>query len=209
MFGVRNVLKSFPGHGGMMMRVSALFCLLGLALIAPAQAAQPTEFVTFLAGKKPGQGKTFACFTRTYDEAHLAAHPQQSVTAVRMLVTVYSNMDYGYQLRLGLNVRDRAERLDSVAECGNGSVRDRLDRAAVCAGIGGKVLLAIENKNVVQLSLPLGTDLWAPGQGQTSDIVKNAFAEDDKHFRLTRAPLAQCDDQALDDQEKTLLDKDR
>lgn len=172
-------------------------------------AAGPSRFVTFLAGQKPGQGKTFACFIRTYDEAHLAAHPEQHVTAVRMLVTVYSNLDYGYQLRLGLNVRDRPAPLESVAECGNGSTRDRLDRAAICAGIGGKVRLAIENKNAIQLSLPLNTDLWAPRPGEKSDIVQGAFAEDDKHFRLTRAPLSHCDDQALDAEEKALLDRDR
>jgi hypothetical protein len=188
--------------------------LLALALVLammPAfavQAAGPGKFVTFLAGKKPGEGKTFACFTRTYDAAHLAAHPDQRVTAVRMLTTVYSNMDYGYQLRLGLNVRDRPAALESVAECGNGQARDRLDRAAICAGIGGKVRLAIENRNVVQLSLPLDTDLWAPVPNQKSDVVQNAFAEDDKHFRLTRAPLSQCDDHALDAEEKALLDRD-
>jgi hypothetical protein len=55
----------------------------------------------------------------------------------------------------------------------------------------------------------LDTDLWAPGPNQKSDIVQNAFAEDDKHFRLTRAPLSQCDDQALDAEEKALLDRDR
>ena len=176
-----------------------------------AGAAGPGKYVTFLAGKKPGHGKTFACFARTYDEAYLAAHPDQHVTAIRMLVTVYSNMDYGYQLRLGLNVRDRPTRLDSVAECGNGTVPDRFDRAAICAGIGGKVLLAVENRNVVQLSLPLNTDLWAPNPnpGQKSDIVAGAFAAGDKHFRLTRSPLSHCDDQALDADEKALLDRDR
>jgi hypothetical protein len=48
--------------------------------------------VKFLAGKPPAEGKTFACFTRNYDGPHLAAHPGQNVTAVRMLVTVYSNL---------------------------------------------------------------------------------------------------------------------
>jgi hypothetical protein len=40
-------------------------------------------------------------------------------------------------------------------------------------------------------------------------MVRDAFADDDKHFRLTRAPLAQCDDQALDAQEKAVLDRNR
>ncbi|MDI9849741.1 hypothetical protein QM467_16970 [Rhodoblastus sp. 17X3] len=96
-----------------------------------------------------------------------------------------------------------------MAECGNGQVRDRLDRAAICAGIGGKVRLAIENSNIVQLSLPLDTDLWAPAPNRKSDVMQNPIAEDDEHFRLTRASLSQCDDQALDAEEKALLDRDR
>jgi hypothetical protein len=208
-----NVLTCFHRDFGIRFdaqsSTSAIVFFLAMLPAFAAQAAQPGAFVTFLAGQKPGQGKTFACFTRNYDAAHLVAPPDQRVTAVRMLATVYSNLDYGYQLRLGLNVRDRQAALESVAECGNGQVRDRLDRAAICAGIGGKVRLAIENRNVVQLSLPLDTNLWAPGPNQKSDIVQNAFAEDDKHFRLTRAPLSQCDDQALDAEEKALLDRDR
>jgi hypothetical protein len=200
------VLKASSMRNHSLLPLSFVLALLSAFM---AQAAQPGKFVTFLAGQKPGEGKTFACFTRTYDAVYLAAHPDQRVTAVRMLATVYSNLDYGYQLRLGVNVRDRPASLESVAECGNGKVRDRLDRAAVCAGIGGKVRLAIESRNVVQLSLPLDTDLWAPRPNQKSDIVQNAFAEDDKHFRLTRAPLSQCDDQALDAEEKALLDRDR
>jgi hypothetical protein len=185
--------------------------VVAMSPVFPVGAATPGKFVTFLAGQRPTPGKTFACFVRTYDDSHLAAHPAQHVTAIRMLVTVYSNMDYGYQLRLGLNVRDRPTPLNSVAECGNGTVPDQLDRAAICAGIGGKVLLAVENRNVVQLSLPLNTDLWAPNANpdRKSDIVQGAFAEDDKHFRLLRAPLSQCDDQALDGEEKALLDRDR
>jgi hypothetical protein len=183
--------------------------LVGLTLVSSTKAAEPGKFVTFLAGQTPGEGKTFACFRRAYDHAHLSAHPQQNVTAVRMLVTVYSKLDYGYQLRIGLQFRDRAESLSTVAECGNGREQDALPKAAICAGIAGRVLLAIENKNSVQLSLPLATGLWRPGPPQPNNTVKDAFAEDDKHFRLYRAPLAQCDGQAIDDQEKALLDRDR
>ena len=126
-----------------------------------------------------------------------------------MLVTVYSKLDYGYQLRIGLQFRDRVESLSTVAECGNGRERDALPKAAICAGIGGRVLLAIEDKNSVQLSLPLARGLWRPGPPQPNNTAKDAFAEDDKHFRLYRAPLAHCYGQAIDDQEKALLDRDR
>ena len=189
-----------------------LFCslaLTSLVLVSRTQAASPNRFVTTLAGRTPGEGKTLACFARDYDAAHLAAHPHQNVASIHALVVVYSNMDYGYQLRIGLHLRDNPEALSTVAECGNGEKRDKLQRAAICAGIGGHVLLAVENRNFVQLSIPRSTGLWHSGPPQPNNLVQNAFGEDDRHIRLRRAPLAQCVDQALDDQEKALLAKDR
>ena len=187
----------------------AAAAVLGLTLVSPAAAAEPSKFVSVLVGKKPGEGKSFACFVRNYDGAHLARHPQQNVTAVRMLATVYSRLDYGYQLRIGLNFRDRAEPLSTVAECGAGKERNSLQKAAICAGMGGDVRLAVENRKSVQLSLPLDTGLWRPGPPQPDNPVNGAFAEDDRHFRLTRAPLSQCEDQAIDAAEKAVLDRDR
>ena len=55
-----------PGCGGLM----------ALTLVSPAGAAEPSKLVSFLAGERPGEGKTFACFVRNYDGAHLARHPQ-------------------------------------------------------------------------------------------------------------------------------------
>ena len=85
----------------------------------------------------------------------------------------------------------------------------RCQKAAICAGVAGDVRLAIENGKSVQLSLPLATGLWRPGPPQPDNPVNGAFAEDDRHFRLTRAPLSQCEDQAIDAAEKAVLDRDR
>ena len=126
-----------------------------------------------------------------------------------MLATVYSRLDYGYQLRIGLKFRDRAEPLSTVAECGSGKERNSLQNAAICAGIGGDVRLAVENRKSVQLRLPLATGLWRPGPPQPDNPVIGAFAEDDGHFRLTRAPLSQSEDKAIDAAEKAVLDPDR
>ena len=115
----------------------------------------------------------------------------------------------GYQLPIGLNFRDRAEPLSTLAEYGDGKERNSLQKAAICAGVGGDVRLAIENGKSVKLSLPLATGLWRPGPPQPDNPVNGAFAEDDRHFRLTRAPLSQCEDQAIDAAEKAVLDRDR
>ena len=91
----------------------------------------------------------------------------------------------------------------------HGKERDSLQKAAICAGVGGDVRLAVENRKSVKLSLPLATGLWRPGPPQPDNPINGAFAEDDRHFRLTRAPLSQCEDQAIDAAEKAVLDRDR
>ena len=56
---------------------------MALTLVSRTGATELSKFVSFLAGKRPGEGKTFACFVRKYDGAHLARHPQQNITAIR------------------------------------------------------------------------------------------------------------------------------
>ncbi len=178
-----------------------LACLVGLVACSSAKAAEPGEFVTVLAGRKPIEGKTFACFTRTYDQAYFATHHFQRITAVRLLVAVDSVGGYGFQLRLGLNMRDQPQALAAGADCTPAQLPARLDQPAICGGEGGgHATLTIENKDVVLLSLSTF------GQGPAKGAP---FVEDDKHFRLVRAPLAKCDDQAENAQEKAFFDRER
>ncbi len=175
-----------------------LVCLSGLVAFSSAKAAEPGEFVSVLAGRKPIEGKTFACFTRTYDQAYFSTHHFQRITAVRLLVAVDSASGYGFQLRLGLNLRDQAEALATAADCTRAQTPASTDLPANCGGEGGgHATLSIENKDIVRLSL--STFGQAPAKGE-------AFVEDDKHFRLARAPLAQCGDQAENPQEKAFFD---
>ena len=188
-------------------RTLATFAL-SAALASPAVAAAPGEFVTRLMGRVPGEGKTFACFSRVYDEPHLAAHPGQNVRSLRVLAVAYSTLDYGYQLRMGFEFRGRPETLTTVAECGHSG----LDRqGARCAGPspGGSMHLALEADGSFLMFLPKGAHLWKPGPPNPQDTVDDAFGPADKRFRLARTVLSACDDQAIDDEEKALLDRDR
>src|SRR5208282_4216599 len=104
-----------------------------------------------------------------------------------------------FQLRLGLNMRDQAEALAAGVDCTPAQTPARADQPAICGGEGGgRATLSIENKDVVHLTLSTFGQL--PEKG-------TAFVEDDKHFRLNRAPPAKCDDQAENAQEKALLDR--
>jgi hypothetical protein len=184
---------------------SVLAKFLGLFLFlcpafSPAHAAEPGEFVTALAGKKPVEGKTYACFTRAYDPAWFSTHHFQRISAVRLLAVIDSAGDYGFQLRLGLNVRDQPDALSTGADCTPAQTPDKRDKPAICIGGNSRATLLVENKDFVRLSLSTFGQL--PEKGA-------AFAEDDKHFRLARSPLSKCDDQAENAQERTLLDLDR
>jgi hypothetical protein len=183
-----------------------------LGLIATASlagAAEPSRFVSELIGARPGEGKTFACFTRVYDAAHLAAHPEQNVTAAEMLVVAYSSLDYAYQLRMGFRFRDHPQWLTTVAECGR--TAGSRGGGAVCAGPsdGGHMRLVLEGRRTVLITLPEGAALWKGGPPNPDDTVDDAFHADDRVFRLERVPLGRCDDQAIDGEERALLDRDR
>ncbi len=62
------------------------------AMQAHAQGMTPRQesenFVRRVLGSMPGDKPATACFVRTYDAAHLAAHPQQKVRQVLFLFRV-------------------------------------------------------------------------------------------------------------------------
>jgi hypothetical protein len=148
-------------------------------------------------GRVPGEGKTFACFTRVYDAAHLAAHPAQNVRSMEALAVVYSAAAReSYQLRMGFRFRGRPEEFTTVAECGD----------AVCAGPApGSMRVALDDGASVLMDIPDGAHLWRPGPPNPKDTLDDAFGPDDKRFRLYRTDLADCRDQMFDYERKALL----
>ncbi len=106
------------------MRCRALIATgVALASLSPAQpavAAGPgNEFLAALLGHLDRHGSWFACFSRQYDDAHLAAHPEQRVTFAKALIDGYfrgsvpSNGAYEYQVSLAFKFRDRTDTLAS------------------------------------------------------------------------------------------------
>jgi hypothetical protein len=193
----------------MSVRVRAIAAVLAALAAVPSAWADPrSAFLARLVGHLERKGESFACFSRRYDDSYLAAHPRQNVAYAKMLVSAYfreSSLDpkysaYSYQLGLAFKFRGRPEQLTSVAECGS---KDS-PRGAECAGpVGsdGNMRLALESDRAVLMTIPHGSDLWAPGPvEQRHAVVKNPFGDDDKAFRLERAPLSECDDLAFERQ---------
>lgn len=172
--------------------------------------AGDNPFLNAIFGRMDGKSEYFACFSRQYDDAHLAAHANQRVTFVKALVAAYRQKfagsdayaPYAYQVSLAFRFRDRPETLTSVAECGDGAQKDSLRGGAHCAGPGDAGShLSTDGRRGIVLVIPAGADLWAPGPiDQRHDTVKNPFGSDDKTFRLRRTDVKQCEDLAFDRQ---------
>ena len=192
----------------------ALIIAAALAELVPAgqahSAGSENEFLANLLGQLYRQGESFACFSRQYDDAQLAARRGQRVTFVKALVDAYfressfapAKGSYLYQVSLAFRFRDRTETLTGVAECGDGTPRDSLLGGAYCAGPAGAAThLALQGRRVLLVTIPDAADLWTPGPvDKRHDIVKNPFGPDDRVFRLIRTNLSRCEDLAFDRQ---------
>src|SRR6516162_3327801 len=151
--------------------IPAIFA--GLALMMQAHAAAPSnEFLAKLLGSRlHRQGNMFACFSRQYDETHLAAHPSQRVTFMKVLIDAFFREDsfspgtgmHSYQVSLAFRFRDLTETLTGVAECGDATRRDSIPGGARCAGPGASSHLAMSGSDTLVVTIRDGADLWMPG----------------------------------------------
>src|SRR5581483_5018366 len=128
-----------------MVSIRTIAFVASLAAIAAAEPASAQDHnerdaafaKRMFAGKLP-QPKAYACFARRYDDAHLAQHPLQKVSAMKLLITAEYDEDfnaYEYSFRLGVNYRDRPGDFDSSGACGKApTVRSADTDAPVPAG---------------------------------------------------------------------------
>jgi hypothetical protein len=78
--------------------------------------AKATAFDARMFGGPLSQ-KTYACFVRRYDASHLAQHPKQKVSAMKLLVTAEDALEdkaVNYSFRLGFKYRHRAGADDRI-----------------------------------------------------------------------------------------------
>jgi hypothetical protein len=176
----------------------------GLA-IAWAGAAAATENDLALFGKDPGKAKVYACFTRRYDQAHLAAHPKQNVVDMPMLVNSYvDDNDSGrqYQLEIGVRFRKRPTLFQLSGAC-DSTVNGKTALSCGFDCDGGRVDVRIKDAQSILVSIPDGAQTWDPGSAEPPADAK--FGKDDKLFRLDRTGLKDCLPEALDDDVKADL----
>jgi hypothetical protein len=174
-------------------------------------AASPTsadEFTARLMGRPPGNGETVVCFSRVYDDAHLAAHPKQNVRSMVLKVSVGHDDPGKYGLTIGVVFRHSKRPFETSGDCLNPEAQPDANGAfgVHCAVScdGGSIGVALKDNGSVLVSIPDGARVWSPN-ANSDETQHGAFGEDDKIFRLDRADPRQCLSIADDASEKKLL----
>ena len=158
------------------------------------------------AGSAP-KPKGYACFVRRYDAAHMAQHPKQKVTVMKLLITaemVPDDKALEYSFRLGVNFRDRPGDFDSSGDCGHAAVTKVPDNAEteIPAGIdiscgvdcdGGGVTVSLANNDASLIVKPIDRiRIWKGKNPDESAATALNAGADDKVFRLDRTKLDEC-----------------
>jgi hypothetical protein len=183
------------------MRAYSIAGLAALALLAAAAGGAHADELyakRLFAKNFAAQGKSYACFTRRYDAAHLAGHPRQKVSVMKLLITAETlpeDKTLNYSFRLGLNFRDRRGNFDSSGDCGHPMASEisadkmHLGCGVDCDGGGISVELAHADKStLIRLD---SIRIWQNNQPDDEGFSLSGGA-DDRVFRLDRASLDEC-----------------
>jgi hypothetical protein len=158
----------------------------------------------------PLSQKTYACFVRRYDTSHLAQHPKQKVSAMKLLVTAEDapeDKTVNYSFRLGFKYRHRPGNFDSsgfcshiVAENSGGEIR--LGCGVDCEGGGIEVAMKDDKSALIRLERIRIWERNKPDDDASNDLVAGA---DDKIFRVDRTDLHECSELVTDRKELAAL----
>lgn len=191
--------------------LSAAMLAVSLALIpvSSARAAEPeltaevkTAFDTRMFTVAPAEkGKTYACFTRRYDARHLAAHPDQKVSAMKLLVTAeWLDEDKVFirNFRLNVKFRNKRDSYDSMGGCSHAIMEEAGGEVRLSCGVdcdGGGIGIAMSKDNDATVVRLEHVRVWTHGKDlDDDDIEKRGLnaGKDDGMFRLDRTSLDDC-----------------
>ena len=137
-----------PSMRAMMLMAGVLAAATGLA--GDPAVADDSPDIAFakrmFAGSAP-KPKGYACFVRRYDAAHMAQHPLQKVTVMKLLITAEMVPDdkvLEYSFRLGVNFRDRPGDFDSSGDCGHAAVTKVPDNAETVIPAGVDISCGVD-----------------------------------------------------------------
>jgi hypothetical protein len=179
----------------------------GPAVADDAQQAE-SDFAKRVFADSVDKPTEYACFSRHYDAQHLAEHPLQKVSVMKLLVSAERNVGdkkLAYSFRLGVNFRNRPGDFDSSGDCahltGDDAAKQKIDFGCGvdCDGGGIGVELASDNASVlVKLD---SIAIWKGKDRDEGAAMALRGGADDRVFRLDRAANNECASLAYDRKE--------
>lgn len=159
----------------------------------------------------PLGASAYACFVRRYDANHLMQHPQQKVSAMKLLITAEEapeDKTVNYSFRLGLKYRHRTGNFDSSGYCNHAVMAAagnevRFSCSVDCEGGGINVALSKDDKSaIIRLDKIVVWDRNKPDDEAGNALIAGA---DDKVFRVDRADAGECAELVIDRKELAAL----
>lgn len=201
-----------------MKRTSLLALTLAASLVSLAGAGHAEDGIDKAKARnfdaklfaQPFDEKTYACFVRRYDANHLAQHPRQNVSTMKLLVTAEvppeDQSTVNYSFRVGFQYRNRRGHFDSSGSCGHVVAQDRGDEIRLGCGVdcdGGGIQVAMKDDKtaIVQVERIRVWDRKKPDD----DAGDARLGADDKVFRVDRADLRDCAELVTDRKELAAL----
>lgn len=187
------------------MRLAVLIAFFGMttAALAGDDATLQAEIFGHTLDKDNG----YACYTRSYDAAHLAAHPHQNVTTAMLLLTGRPGPDGNYAADVDFTFRKHKKHFQAFGNCPSVSTDPAKGPVQqLSCGIdcdGGTIGVKLEDADTVLVSLPGG----ASGIDSSGNPSSGHFGSDDSVFKLSRAPAKTCLPLAKEDEDKAALKK--
>lgn len=177
--------------------------------IAPPKADQ-TFAKRLFGGEVTAKQKSYVCFVRQYEAAHLAQHPQQRVRSMKLLITaemVPEDTELNYGFRIDLKLRRKSASYGTGGNCGHAkATEDDEGRAHLGCGVdcdGGSLTVELKDDN---RSLLVKVDsVRISREDGNEDSESYLGNKDDQVFRLDRAPIEQCKSLANDAEERAVM----
>jgi hypothetical protein len=167
-----------------------------------AEAIAPDAFAKRLLAARSLDQKNQACFLRRYDAAHLAHHPKQTVTMMRLLVTAEkreNDKQVSYELKFGVNFHDRTGDFAANHFCGHARVESARQGGTTinchegCEDGGLNVALGPRDKSVIVKIEGFTVSLAGRANDEDGWVeLRGDNGKDDGLFRLDRVELSEC-----------------
>ena len=185
------------GHTSILL--SACFAILSAATVAAHAEEGADAFAKRLLATQPVEQKTYACFVRSYDKAHLAKHPRQKVTDMKLLVgaeRLPEDAQVSYSFRVNVKLRTHKGELESFSSCGHAEASENpkdgmsIHCGGECGGGGLNISPATGDKAVMLNLDDIG--IWPVSKPEEASDLRLAAGRDDKVFRLDRVSNDIC-----------------